>query len=267
MESPALLVGSMDFDNMTDEELDKYFASCEPLSNLPTPPPTKDSLFADVVIANSIPQPGILPQALELEAYATQLANFVPPNVSTSRPATLTIRSFLERANLPVEVVAFSACILDALSQRFATSWRAACAPAASVHFHGMSQFRQHPNVFPEVVVLAALALAEDFLQDRSRSNKHWAQIEARGLFTAREIQITKTCILQDMDYGLLRITQEMVQHMMRTMQRGTKVSSSAACTKSSAAIEKDERRPKLSLDLPGTAVWNYGMQTPEPSP
>jgi hypothetical protein len=36
--SPALSVNS----DMTDEELDKYFASCGSLSNLPTPPPAKE---------------------------------------------------------------------------------------------------------------------------------------------------------------------------------------------------------------------------------
>lgn len=36
--SPALSATS----DLTDEELDKYFASCVPLSNLPTPPPVKE---------------------------------------------------------------------------------------------------------------------------------------------------------------------------------------------------------------------------------
>jgi hypothetical protein len=41
--SPTSTVTSdRDFDDMTDEELDKYFASYEPLSNLPTPPPAKE---------------------------------------------------------------------------------------------------------------------------------------------------------------------------------------------------------------------------------
>ena len=41
--SPAATVASeRDIDEMTDEELDKYFASCAPLSNLPTPPPAKE---------------------------------------------------------------------------------------------------------------------------------------------------------------------------------------------------------------------------------
>jgi hypothetical protein len=36
--SPAMSVNS----EMTDEELDKYFATYVPLSNLPTPPPAKE---------------------------------------------------------------------------------------------------------------------------------------------------------------------------------------------------------------------------------
>jgi hypothetical protein len=36
--SPALSITS----DMTDEELDQYFANYVPLSNLPTPPPAKE---------------------------------------------------------------------------------------------------------------------------------------------------------------------------------------------------------------------------------
>lgn len=43
MNSPALSgTSDVDLDDMTDEELDMYFASYVPLSNLPTPPPAKD---------------------------------------------------------------------------------------------------------------------------------------------------------------------------------------------------------------------------------
>jgi hypothetical protein len=43
MDSPPLSATSdVDIDDMTDEELDHYFASYVPLSNLPTPPPAKD---------------------------------------------------------------------------------------------------------------------------------------------------------------------------------------------------------------------------------
>lgn len=42
--SPALSIASLagDVDDMSEEELDKYFASYVPLSNLPTPPPAKE---------------------------------------------------------------------------------------------------------------------------------------------------------------------------------------------------------------------------------
>jgi hypothetical protein len=51
------------FDDMTDEELDKYFANFVPLSNLPTPPPTKDLLSASTRVPSSQAQP----QSPELE--------------------------------------------------------------------------------------------------------------------------------------------------------------------------------------------------------
>lgn len=47
--APSSVASSVDTDNMTDEELDLYFASCVPLSNLPTPPPAKEIFAAPEV--------------------------------------------------------------------------------------------------------------------------------------------------------------------------------------------------------------------------
>jgi hypothetical protein len=40
--APSVDVDADDFDNMTDEEMERYFANYVPLSNLPTPPPAKE---------------------------------------------------------------------------------------------------------------------------------------------------------------------------------------------------------------------------------
>jgi hypothetical protein len=40
--APSIHADVDDFDNMTDEELERYFANYVPLSNLPTPPPAKE---------------------------------------------------------------------------------------------------------------------------------------------------------------------------------------------------------------------------------
>ncbi|KAF2127580.1 hypothetical protein P153DRAFT_368174 [Dothidotthia symphoricarpi CBS 119687] len=256
--SPAFSVTS----DMTDEELDQYFASYVPLSNLPTPPPAKEHTVA------SLPTPSSPSQNLdlssELQAHATHLANLVPRNVSTAQPCVSVIRGFLERACLPDEIIAFAACILDALSDRFASTWRDSLLPsnyARNLKIFLQTDTRLNTSVTPDVIVLAALALAHDFLVDWLRSSKHWAVREGSAQFTVQEIEATKRAILQDMNYGLFRISNDMVQRMLQDMQRGS----------STIVLRKEEmkvdRRRNLSLSFAGTAKWSFGLQTPELSP
>jgi hypothetical protein len=192
------------------------------------------------------------------------LSKLVPTNVSPQRPSVDVVQGFLERASLPVEIVAFSASILDALSQRFASSWRAALVPyQQDMFFH----LRTVPTIDPEVIVLASLALAYGFLSDRDRSSKHWAQVEGTSLFTVRQVEATKWCILADIDYGLSRISENRVQRMLKDMQHATNFSRPIPTAVEPSTLAKEEKRPRLSLDFAGTAVWQNGMQTPEPSP
>ncbi|RMZ70019.1 cyclin [Pyrenophora seminiperda CCB06] len=199
--------------------------------------------------------------------YAIHLANLVPLNVSTHRPHPSVIQGFLDRAELPEENVAFAACVLDALTSRFATTWRDALAPgdqtSDSIDFRKLDP-RQTFHVSPDVVVLAALSLAHDFLVDRMRSSRHWSIKESRGAFTVQEIEATKRAMLQDMDYGLSRICNNTLQRRLKNMQRANTVPAHT-CTPSTTR-PKDRRR-NVSLSLQGAAIWQHGMQTPEPSP
>jgi hypothetical protein len=178
------------------------------------------------------------------------------------------ICGFLERACLADEIVAFAACILDALSYRFTATWRDTLIPsdyARDLHRFLKTDTIHHTPVSPDVIVLAALSLAHGFLTDRLRSSRHWAVRESNEQFTVQEIEATKRSILQDMDYGLCRINDEMVQRMLRDMQRA-KVAPMPTCSDMST-VAKSNRRRNFSIDLPGTAVWKHGVQTPEPSP
>jgi hypothetical protein len=174
-----------------------------------------------------------------------------------------TICGFLDRASLQDEVVAFAACILDALSYRFAATWRDSLRP--SDYARDLQRFLKtdsihHTPVSPDVVVLTALSLAHGFFTDRIRSSRHWALRESDDQFTVQEIEATKRAILQDMDYGLCRINNDMVQHMLRDMERA-KVVPTPTCPDTAVAT-KPLRRRNFSIDLPGTAVWQFGVQT-----
>jgi hypothetical protein len=203
--------------------------------------------------------------------YALHLASLVPRNVAGHKSSVAAIEGFLDRACLPVEIVAFAACVLDALSDGFARRWRDAFLPmdTARLDFYLGTDCWQQTNVSPDLIVLAALALAHGFIDDRGRSNGHWARIEGAGRFDAKEVNRAKRCILEDMDYGLFRISEDMMLCMARKMQQPTYL----VTPRQSVSFDdgdKEGRRPRLSLSLgtgSGTAVWAYGAQTPEPSP
>ncbi|KAF2265892.1 hypothetical protein CC78DRAFT_167451 [Lojkania enalia] len=272
MDSPARSV----CDEFTDEELDAYFASYVPLSNLPTPPAAtrkeEDAVFGCEEGGSEGEREG--PGCSELRAQATCLANLVPSNVSPTRPGVPAIERILERAKLPVEIVAFVACILDALTLRFAGSWRSSLAqhPLQHASFNERNihiRLQNHSQTripSSEIIIVAALSLAENFLDDRPRSNGHWAVIEAQDMFTAAQVEGTKMCVLRDMEYGLLRITEEMVGMMVANIRREI-IMQGGESGERRREYSAEERRPKLSLDLQGQAVWMYGVQTPEPSP
>lgn len=260
--SPAFSINS----DMTDEELDLYFATCGSLSNLPTPPPAKELGTEE----HTSPTPQVQDFTPELQAFATHLANLVPLSVSTTRPSVPSIRGFLERSCLPDEVVAFAACIIAGLSHGFVATWRETLLPsdyARDFKFSTKTNTCHHASVSPDVLVLAALSLAHGFFSDTRRSAHYWAVGMSRNQFTIQELEATKRSILQDMDYGLCRITEVMMDSMLRDM-RCTETSFTAAASMSeNGTVAKAGRRRNFSIDLIGTAMWKHGVQTPEPSP
>jgi len=114
----------------------------------------------------------------------------------------------------------------------------------------------RHTHVSSDIMVLAALALAHGFCVDRMRSSRHWCVKESAGMFSVKELEATKRAILRDTDYGLFRISGEMVEGLLKEMRRPKM-----------EALVKENRRRTLSIKLSGTAIWSLGVQTPEPSP
>jgi hypothetical protein len=201
-------------------------------------------------------------------AHAIHLSKLIPCNTASQPASIATISGFLLRANLPTEVLAFTACILDALSHRFASSWRAASVPSAPTQFNYI-QCRPLGPVRSEIIVLAALSLAHGWLEDRPRSNSYWACVAGASEFTSAQVETARRCILRDMDYGLFRINQDMVRFMTEKMQWAANGSLPRAGRVGGVEKKMEDKRPKLSLDMSGTgtATWKFGMITPEPSP
>lgn len=180
------------------------------------------------------------------------------------------IRGFLERSCLPEEVVAFAACILDALSYHFAVTWQETLLPsnyARDLEIFMKTDTCHHTSVSPDVLVLAALSLAHGFFSDTRRSAHYWAVGMSRNQFTIQELEATKRSILQDMDYGLCRITKGMMDSMLQDMQRTEPLPAPVFHTNENNTVAKAGRRRNFSIDLSGTAMWKNGVQTPEPSP
>ncbi|KAL1635906.1 hypothetical protein SLS58_010074 [Diplodia intermedia] len=280
MESPPLSVGSRR-GSVDSVDFDAYLANYVPLSNLPTPPPAQAG-------ASWNASPRSLPGRL-VDEHDLRVS---------------TIQDYLERSSLPVEVLGLTACILDALSMRFAKKWRHALTlnestPAASPLLEAANAPISPPAspalmttapvlnsatkscVEPELLVLSALALATGYLDDHQVSLRHWAQRISHGVFSARQLSTTQRCVLIDLDYDLHSFTLEFIRDAIEDMHRESlrtrqKAVDAAAATTTIAVAKAVAEEPYAAtgeknrpapLSLQGSATWFKGVATPEPSP
>ncbi|EON63715.1 hypothetical protein W97_02943 [Coniosporium apollinis CBS 100218] len=259
------------------EDLDAYFANYVPLSNLPTPPPRPDESSSDGSCATSPSSHSFDP---ELAGPAELLANLVPSNASPHRPFAATIYDYLSRAQLPIEVLGLAACILDALSARFAASWRQELFQQDTqkgrqdgrptpfiIQTNSRNSYSSCPE--PEIIVLATLHLAVAYLSDRPMLPAFWARHVSPNAFSVAEINTTTRCVLRDIDYGLHSFTPEMVDEAIADMRRAGETVRLEAKPASVGQGLGVRRKPPAVLELGrlGRAVVADGLVTPEPSP
>ncbi|KAK0644719.1 hypothetical protein DIS24_g8578 [Lasiodiplodia hormozganensis] len=299
MESPPLSVGSRR-GSVDSVDFDAYLANYVPLSNLPTPPPAQ----AGASWAESPRSlPGRLADESDLRGPAAHLAKMVPSNACSRRPSVSTIQDYLERSSLPFEILGLTACILDALSMRFAKKWRhaltlnestpaasplleaakAPVSPPASPTLMSAAHVLSSPIkscADPELLVLAALALATSYLDDHQVSLQHWAKRISCGVYSARQLSTTQRCMLIDLDYDLhsftLEFIRDAIEDMHRESLRNRQKAAAAAATTATATIKAvadepyaaaGEKNRPAPLSLHGSATWFKGVATPEPSP
>ncbi|KAJ3580362.1 hypothetical protein NPX13_g208 [Xylaria arbuscula] len=195
-----------------DFEFDEsYFRQFyKPLSNLPTPPPSTRNSSASQSPRMSVDDTdGSNSQFL---GPAAHLARMLPPGASFITPSILTVQQMLTRANLPMDIIALAVCILDSLNSKFSRSWRVAFPlnrigqPASKRHtLPSAPSHATHINsVFPEIIILAALMIADKFVEDLQSPTQYFASTWGNNLWTCEQVNFTERCIMESLGYRIL---------------------------------------------------------------
>ncbi|KAF2817349.1 uncharacterized protein BDZ99DRAFT_529824 [Mytilinidion resinicola] len=278
MNSPALSDISL-----SDEALDAYFAtSYVPPSMWPTPPPVTPEMGGSL----SKSMEGVVEDSFTClvtgeDLLATHLSSLIPPNACQNRPSAPRIAQYLSRSALPIELIAFSACMLDNLTSRFATTWLNACQDTA-VNPTGLSHSLTRPSdqfpptlrrtrqlipVDPELIVLAALSLTNSYHQDHSFSKEFWTTVVAERKFSVRQLNVTISAMLADLNYRLQVFTAERVEEALEYMRRVGRTDVVNETPGMDMGLKGRRERPALKVPMAGTSIWMNGQCTPEPSP
>lgn len=149
----------------------------------------------------------------------------------------------LSRAALPMDTIALAVCILDSLNRKFSMSWRLSCpltaTPSQRPGFNkrhtlppeahaGLAGYEAHDeperlhidDIFPEVIILAALVVAAKFVEDSQEPTTWYAGAWGRGLWTCAQINQTERCIMENLNYRIMPLlNRELIADAVADMQ------------------------------------------------
>ncbi|KAI0010032.1 hypothetical protein F4779DRAFT_333410 [Xylariaceae sp. FL0662B] len=199
---------TLDDDFEFDEAYFRQFY--KPLSNLPTPPPSSQS-------SSAAQSPRIVPgdeegTGSEYLGPAAHLARMLPPGASFMTPSIPVVQGILARADLPMDIIALAVCILDSLNSKFSRSWRISFPlnrtnePLPKRHTlpAGALQSLHIDNVFPEIIILAALIVADKFVEDMHEPTQYFGRVWGRDVWSCEQINYTERCIMESLGYRIL---------------------------------------------------------------
>ncbi|OIW31958.1 hypothetical protein CONLIGDRAFT_557181, partial [Coniochaeta ligniaria NRRL 30616] len=208
-------------DDESDFDEEYFTRTYQPLSNLPTPPPSCRDSIASLSPRSLTEQDELLESALL--GPAVHLVNLVPPTASLATPSVSTVHEILTRANLPSETVALAVCILDSLNSKFSHNWRLSC-PLACLEGTSAPARHARPHidaVCPEVIVLASLIVAVKFLEDYQEPTHHYASNWGNDLWTCEQINVTERCIMESLGYRIMPLwDRQLIEDALADMQR-----------------------------------------------
>lgn len=111
-----------------------------------------------------------------------------------------------------MDIIALAVCILDFLNSRFSRSWRISfplnrpneLLPKRHTLPSGAVQAVHIDNVFPEVIILAALIIADKFVEDLQESTQYYGSMWGQNQWTCEQINFTERCIMENLGYRIL---------------------------------------------------------------
>ncbi|KAI2623711.1 hypothetical protein GGS21DRAFT_338951 [Xylaria nigripes] len=256
-------------DNFEFEE--SYFRQFyKPLSNLPTPPPsTRNSSASQSPRVSLDDTEGPNSQFL---GPAAHLARMLPPGASFITPSIPTVQKMLARAQLPMDIIALAVCILDSLDSKFSRCWRIAF--PLNRHSQPISKRHTLPSipgqathinaVFPEIIILAALMIANKFVEDMQDSTQEVASGWGVNHWTCEQINFTERCIMESLGYRIMPLWDPALIKQARhdiEMARREIIQESTSCA-------GEEGRKHFKSMSSGHAVMGLDMQlTPATTP
>lgn len=123
-------------------------------------------------------------------------------------PSVPIVQDMLMRADLPMDVIALAVCILDSLTWKFSRSWRSSFPLTSNRSAH---ELRTHPassqhidSVFPEVIILGALIIANKFTEDMQETTQYFSSAWGQGLWSCEQINFTERAIMESLGYHIL---------------------------------------------------------------
>ncbi|KAI0970519.1 hypothetical protein F4678DRAFT_112041 [Xylaria arbuscula] len=258
----------MDDDFEFDESYFRQFY--KPLSNLPTPPPSTRNSSANQSPRVSLDDAeGPNSQFL---GPAAHLARMLPPGASFITPSIPTVQQMLARANLPMDIIALGVCILDSLNAKFSRNWRVAFPlnrqgqPASKRHtLPSAPGHATHINsVFPEVIILAALMIADKFVEDLQNPAQYFTANWGNNLWTGEQVNFTERCIMESLDYRILPLWDPA---LIKQARHDIEMARREIIQASTGGVGEESRKHFKSMSS-GHAVVGLGLQlTPAATP
>ncbi|RYC54398.1 hypothetical protein CHU98_g11809 [Xylaria longipes] len=265
-------VAQVDDDFEFDESYFRQFY--KPLSNLPTPPPSTRASSASQSPRVSLDDTeGPNSQFL---GPAAHLARMLPPGASFITPSIPAVQQMLARANLPMDIIALAVCILDSLNSKFSRNWRVAFPlnrqgqPASKRHTlpSAPGQATHINSVFPEIIILAALMIADKFVEDMQSPTQYFVSSWGNNLWTCEQANFTERCIMESLGYRILPLWDpaliKQARHDIEMARREIIQESSS----SGGVAGEDGRQKHFKSMSSGHAVLGLGLQlTPATTP